>query len=77
MDTKTHWDKIYKTKAPEAVSWYRPHLETSLGLIERAAGDIQHPSSMLAAANPHSSTTSSNGDTATLLFLMYLKPPLT
>jgi 2-polyprenyl-3-methyl-5-hydroxy-6-metoxy-1,4-benzoquinol methylase len=38
MDTRTHWDKIYKTKAPEAVSWYRPHLETSLGLIERAAG---------------------------------------
>ena len=25
------------TKAPEAVSWYRPHLETSLALIERAA----------------------------------------
>ncbi len=38
MDTRTHWDKIYKTKAPEAVSWYRPHLETSHGLIERAAG---------------------------------------
>lgn len=37
MDTKTHWEKIYSTKAPETVSWYRPHLETSLGLIERAA----------------------------------------
>jgi 2-polyprenyl-3-methyl-5-hydroxy-6-metoxy-1,4-benzoquinol methylase len=37
MDAKTHWDKIYTTKAPEAVSWYRPHLETSLTLIERAA----------------------------------------
>ncbi|MFZ0637848.1 MAG: class I SAM-dependent methyltransferase [Candidatus Acidiferrales bacterium] len=37
MDTKTHWEKLYKTKAPEAVSWYRPHLETSLALIERAA----------------------------------------
>jgi len=37
MDTRTHWEKIYKTKTPEAVSWYRPHLETSLGLIERAA----------------------------------------
>jgi len=37
MDTRTHWDKIYKTKAPEVVSWYRPHLETSLALIERAA----------------------------------------
>jgi hypothetical protein len=39
MDTKTHWEKIYTTKAPEAVSWYRPHLETSLALIERAARD--------------------------------------
>ncbi len=38
MDTRTHWEKIYRTKLPEAVSWYRPHLETSLGLIERAAG---------------------------------------
>jgi len=37
MDAKAHWDKIYTTKAPEAVSWYRPHLETSLALIERAA----------------------------------------
>ena len=37
MDPKKHWETIYATKAPEAVSWYRPHLETSLGLIGRAA----------------------------------------
>jgi SAM-dependent methyltransferase len=37
MDAKTHWDKVYTTKAPDAVSWYRAHLETSLGLIEQAA----------------------------------------
>lgn len=37
MDAKTHWEKIYTTKAPDAVSWYRTHLETSLALIERAA----------------------------------------
>ena len=37
MDAKTHWEKVYAAKAPEAVSWYRPHLETSLALIERAA----------------------------------------
>jgi 2-polyprenyl-3-methyl-5-hydroxy-6-metoxy-1,4-benzoquinol methylase len=36
MDVKTHWEKVYQTKAPDAVSWYRPHLETSLALIERA-----------------------------------------
>ena len=39
MDTRSHWEKIYTTKAPNQVSWYRPHLETSLALIERAAGD--------------------------------------
>ncbi len=33
MDTKTHWEKVYTTKAPDAVSWYRPHLETSLAPI--------------------------------------------
>jgi 2-polyprenyl-3-methyl-5-hydroxy-6-metoxy-1,4-benzoquinol methylase len=37
MDAKTHWNSIYATKAPGAVSWYRAHLETSLALIERAA----------------------------------------
>jgi SAM-dependent methyltransferase len=37
MRTRNYWEKIYKTKTAEAVSWYRPHLETSLRLIERAA----------------------------------------
>ena len=37
MDAKTHWEAIYASKAPDSVSWYRPHLETSLALIERAA----------------------------------------
>jgi SAM-dependent methyltransferase len=37
MDAQTHWENIYGKKAPDAVSWYRPHLETSLDLIERAA----------------------------------------
>lgn len=35
MDAKTHWEKIYQAKAPDVVSWYKPHLETSLTLIER------------------------------------------
>jgi 2-polyprenyl-3-methyl-5-hydroxy-6-metoxy-1,4-benzoquinol methylase len=37
VDAKTHWEKVYAPKAPEAVSWYRPHLGASLALIERAA----------------------------------------
>lgn len=38
-DTQTHWETVYRNKAPDAVSWYRPHLETSLRLIEHAAPD--------------------------------------
>jgi len=37
MDVQNHWERIYGTKAPKAVSWYRAHLELSLKLIERAA----------------------------------------
>lgn len=37
MDTKMHWENVYTTKAPDGVSWYCPHLETSLALIERVA----------------------------------------
>ena len=39
MNAQTHWDKIYREKAPDAVSWYRPHLETSVALIEKAVPD--------------------------------------
>ena len=37
MNVVTHWEKIYREKAPDAVSWYRAHLETSIALIERVA----------------------------------------
>jgi len=37
MDAQTHWNEIYTEKAPDAVSWYRPHLETSVALIEELA----------------------------------------
>jgi len=35
---KEHWDKVYATTPPDRISWYRPHLEISLSLIERGAG---------------------------------------
>src|SRR5689334_5617557 len=35
MGTQAHWEKIYKTKAPDEVSWFSPHLKTSLNLIQR------------------------------------------
>jgi 2-polyprenyl-3-methyl-5-hydroxy-6-metoxy-1,4-benzoquinol methylase len=39
-DVKTHWEKVYTTKATDQVSWYRAHLEISLSLIERAAAGL-------------------------------------
>ena len=39
MDSKAYWEKVYGAKAPDAVSWYAPHLETSLNLIHQAAQD--------------------------------------
>jgi hypothetical protein len=37
MDEGQQWERIYGTKAPDQVSWIRPHWETWLALIERAA----------------------------------------
>jgi len=39
MDPKAHWDKVYRTKQPTEVSWYRAHVDVSLELIEAAAPD--------------------------------------
>jgi len=37
MNSQSHWERIYAGKTPDAVSWYRPHLEKSLSLIEQCA----------------------------------------
>lgn len=37
MDSKTHWDSIYGTKAPESVSWYAAHLALSMEYVRKAA----------------------------------------
>jgi len=39
MGARSHWEKVYRTRQPTEVSWYRPHLEISLQLIEAAAAD--------------------------------------
>ena len=36
MTNREHWDGIYGRKAADQVSWYRPHLEHSIGFIEDA-----------------------------------------
>jgi ubiquinone/menaquinone biosynthesis C-methylase UbiE len=38
--TREHWEAIYETRAPNQMSWFRPHLQTSLSLIEIAASDL-------------------------------------
>jgi len=37
MQARDHWGKVYSTKATDAVSWFQPHADFSVGLI-RAAG---------------------------------------
>jgi len=34
MSDKAHWERIYAQKTEKQVSWYRPHLEVSLDLIQ-------------------------------------------
>ncbi len=42
MQSKAHWEQVYQTKAADEVSWYAPHLDTSLKLVEQAAaGNLQ------------------------------------
>jgi len=39
VKARQHWERVYRTKQPTQVSWYAPHLETSLRLIEDATPD--------------------------------------
>ena len=34
MEPKKHWEQVYETKEPDAVSWYTAHLDTSLQYIK-------------------------------------------
>lgn len=36
MRAKDHWEKVYSTKATDAVSWFQPRADCSLGLISAA-----------------------------------------
>jgi len=39
VEARQHWESVYRTKRPTEVSWYRPHLEISLQLIEEAVAN--------------------------------------
>jgi len=41
LDRQMHWQTVYQTKAANAVSWYRPHLDVSLELLELAGLSVQ------------------------------------
>jgi len=36
IDRQAHWQRVYETRDPEAVSWFRPQLDVSLELLEQA-----------------------------------------
>jgi hypothetical protein len=40
MNRKAHWDEIYTTKAPDAVSWFEPEPTASLRLLDAAGMTI-------------------------------------
>lgn len=35
----THWERVYQTKNFDSVSWYTPHLKTSLSIINELKSD--------------------------------------
>jgi 2-polyprenyl-3-methyl-5-hydroxy-6-metoxy-1,4-benzoquinol methylase len=37
VSARQHWERVYRTRRPDEVSWYRPHLDLSLQLIAEAA----------------------------------------
>jgi SAM-dependent methyltransferase len=39
MDARARWERVYATKTSNEVSWFSPHLATSISLIERSAGE--------------------------------------
>jgi 2-polyprenyl-3-methyl-5-hydroxy-6-metoxy-1,4-benzoquinol methylase len=43
MDDRTHWERVYGTRAPDAVSWYQRHAGRSLAMIRAVAGSLHDP----------------------------------
>lgn len=40
-ERQDHWEGVYRVKRADQVSWYRPHLETSLQLIRQVLPDLE------------------------------------
>jgi 2-polyprenyl-3-methyl-5-hydroxy-6-metoxy-1,4-benzoquinol methylase len=41
VESQQHWEAVYRDKDAQATSWFRPHLDFSLRLLERAGLDAQ------------------------------------
>jgi SAM-dependent methyltransferase len=41
MNDKSHWERVYTTHSAHEVSWFQPHAELSLALIQRITKGIQ------------------------------------
>ncbi len=41
MDPKDHWERVYGTRPTDSVSWYQPHADRSLRLIEQAGIGVE------------------------------------
>ena len=43
MDRQEHWETVYRTKGPRGVSWFAPHLTTSLEMIGATRATFDAP----------------------------------
>lgn len=43
MSSKDHWESVYTTKAPAAVSWYQEHAERSLQIVQDTDAPLDSP----------------------------------
>ena len=43
MNLEEHWEQVYRSKRSDGVSWFRPHLETSLALIRATGAPFSAP----------------------------------
>jgi len=40
MQSKQHWEDVYTSKAPDAVSWFQPHAQLSFNLIKATGASL-------------------------------------
>ncbi len=43
MNDTSHWESVYRSRASDSVSWYRPHLDRSLAFIDALRLDADAP----------------------------------